>query len=52
MELIKEFLTVLQILIIYLGGIAILFLFSVWLISVTIPEDHCQENPDDIFWCD
>ena len=50
--LIKEFSAVLLGIIISLIGIAILFLFIFWLAAVTLPEDHCQKNPDDIVWCD
>ena len=47
----KEFLTVLLGIIISLIGIGILFLFIFWLAAVTLPEDHCQKNPDYIL-CD
>ena len=49
--LIKEFSAVLLGIIISLIGIAILFLFIFWLAAVTLPEDHCQKNPDYIL-CD
>ena len=50
--LIKEFLAVLLGIMVSLIGFAILYLFILWLGAVTLPEDHCQKNPDDIVWCD
>ena len=50
--LIKEFSAVLLGIIISLIGIGILFLFIFWIGGVTLPEEHCQKNPDDIVWCD
>jgi len=50
--MIKEFLAVLLVFMVSLIGFAILYLFILWLGAVTLPEDYCQKNPDDIVWCD